>query len=113
MPPERAYGLLALFRWSDVRGWRPGARFGAAVGLFVWGTMALGLWSITTAAVDTLASWALGQGVELGLAGMVLGAGRAGTPGRRIWLRVAGAVVVFVILTVVLQSVGWAPAVRM
>ena len=106
-------GLMILFRRLDIRGWRDGGKVGLAVGLFVWCTMALGLWSITTASVDTLLGWGLGQGVELGLAGMVLGAGRAGTRLPRIWGRVVGAVVVFVILTVVLQNVGWAPAVRL
>ena len=106
-------GLMILLRTLGVRGWKDGGKVGVAVGLFLWGTMALGLWSITTARVDTLLAWSLGQGVELGLAGLVLGAGRAGTPLTRIWGRVAIAVVVFVALTVVLQSVGWAPAVRM
>jgi hypothetical protein len=104
--------LAWLFRRLDVRGWRDGGKTGLAVGLFLWGTMALGLWSITTARVDTLVAWTLGQGVELGLAGVVLGAGRAGTPMRRIEWRVGAAIVVFVVLTIVLQSVGWAPAVR-
>lgn len=105
-------GLLWLFRRLDVRGGRDGGKTGLAVGLFLWGTLALGLWSITTARVDTLLAWGLGQGAELGLAGMVLGAGRAGTPLARLWGRVAIAVVVLVVLTVVLQNVGWAPAVR-
>lgn len=99
-------GLMLLLRRLDIRGWRDGGRVGLAVGLFVWGTMALGLWSITTAGIDTLAAWSIGQGIELGLAGMALGAGRAGTPLTRIWGRVAGAVVVFAVLTVVLQNTG-------
>lgn len=124
LPPESAFaripagylafllltvGLLWLFRQLDVRGWRDGSRLGVTVGIFLWGVMALGLWSITTAGVDLLAAWGLGQGVELGLAGTVLGAGRAGAPLRRVWTRVVGAVVVFLIATVVLQSIGWAP----
>ena len=105
--------LLFLFRRLGIRGWRDGGKAGLAVGLFLWGTMALGLWSITTARVDTLVAWSLGQGVELGLAGVVLGAGRADTPLPRIWGRVVGAVVLLVILTVVLQNTGWAPALQM
>lgn len=106
-------GLLWLFRQLDVRGWRDGGRLGLAVGVFLWGTLALGLWSITTARVDTLVAWTLGQGVELGLAGMVLGAGRAGTPMRRIGWRVGTFIVVCAVLTIVLQSVGWAPVLRL
>jgi hypothetical protein len=106
-------GLLWLFRRLDVRGWRDGARLGLAVGLFIWLTLALGLWSITTARVDTLVAWTLGQGVELGLAGLVIGAGRAGTPLRRIWWRVGAFIAVCAVLTIVLQSVGWAPTARL
>lgn len=105
-------GLLWLFRRLDVRGWREGVRLGAGVGLFLWGTLALGLWSITTARVDTLATWALGQGMELGLAGMVLGAARAGVPMGKVWRRVAVAVLLLIATTVVLQTLGWAPAAR-
>lgn len=103
-------GLLWLFRKLDVRGWRDGARLGTGVGLFLWVTMALGLWSITTARIDTLAGWGLGQGIELGLAGTVLGAARGGTPMARAWRRVAAATVLFVVATIVLQSIGWAPS---
>ncbi|MGK7311242.1 MAG: hypothetical protein ACN0LA_03300 [Candidatus Longimicrobiales bacterium M2_2A_002] len=104
--------LLWLFRRLDVRGWRDGARVGAGIGLFLWGTLALGLWSITTAGVDTLVAWGLGQGVELGLAGMVLGAARAGAPMGKLWGRVAGAVILLVAATIALQTLGWAPAAR-
>lgn len=124
LPPESAFaripaGYLAfllltgalywLFRRLDIRGWRDGARLGAIAGLVLWGVMALGLWSISTAPVDLLVAWGVGQGIELGLAGVVLGAGRGGTPLRRIWGRVAVAIVLFIVATVVLQSVGWAP----
>lgn len=105
-------GLFWLFRRLDVEGWRAGAKTGVAAGLFVWGTLALGLWSITTARVDTLVAWTLGQGVELGLAGLVLGAGLAGTSMRRIWWRVGAAIAVCAVLTIVLQNVGWAVAGR-
>lgn len=105
-------GLLWLFRRLDVRGWLDGLRLGLGAGLFVWLSLALGLWSITSADPDLLLGWGVGQGFELGLAGAVLGAGRAGAPLRRLWLKVALAVLLLVAATVVLQSVGWAPAVR-
>lgn len=106
-------GLLWLFRRLDVRGWRRGARLGVGAGLFLWITMALGLWSITTAGVGTLVAWSLGQGIELGLAGAVLGAARDRAPMGRVWAWVAGGVVLLIVATVVLQSIGWAPAVRL
>ena len=128
LPPEAAFaripagyltfllltvGLLWLFRRLDVRGWREGAGTGLAVGLYLWATMALGLWSITTAETPTLVGWSLGQGVELGLVGAVLGAGRGGAPLRGLWFRVVGAVLAFVIAAVVLQNVGWAPTAQL
>lgn len=128
LPPEAAFaripagyltflfltvGLLWLFRRLEVLGWREGAGTGLAVGLYLWATMALGLWSVTTAEVGTLVGWSLGQGVELGLVGAVLGAGRAGAPLRGLWLRVGGAVLAFVVAAVVLQNVGWAPTVQL
>ena len=102
-------GLWWLLRRLDVSGWRDGARYGLGAGLFVWGTLALGLWSITTATIGLLVGWTVGQAVELGLAGMVLGAGRAGASGRRIWSRVGLAVLLFLVATIVMQSIGWAP----
>lgn len=126
LPPETAFaripagylafllltgGLLWLFRRLDVRGAGDGGRMGLAVGLFLWGTLALGLWSITTAAADLLIGWWVGQGVELALAGAVLGAGRADTSLGRLWGRVVVAVVLLLAATVALQNLGWAPAV--
>jgi hypothetical protein len=78
----------------------------------VWGALAIGLYSISTVTVSLLAGWWIGQTVELGLAGAVLGAAANGVPLKRIWAVVAGAVVACVAGTVVLQSVGLAPPMR-
>ena len=106
-------GLLWLFRRLDVRGAGAGVRLGGAVGLTVWGTVALGLYSVSTGSPALLVGWWLGQSAELALAGAVLGARGGGAPLRRIWLLVGFAVVVAVAVTVVLQSLGLAPAVKM
>jgi len=105
-------GLLWLFRRLDVRGAGDGLRLGGAVGLAVWGVVALGLYSVSTGDPALLVGWWLGQSAELALAGAVLGAGAAGVRLRRIWLLVGLAVVAAVAVTVLLQSLGLAPAVK-
>lgn len=127
LPPEEAFrriplgylsflvltiGLFWLVRRLDVHGSISGFRFGAAAGAVVWGAFAVGLYSISTAALPLLAGWWVGQTIELGLAGAVLGAAANGVPLKRIWALVAVAVVVFVVATIVLQSVGLAPAMK-
>lgn len=105
--------LWWLLRRIDVRGFARGVRVGLVSGGVVWASLLLGLWSISTAPVDLLVGWWVGQSLELGAAGGVLGAGLAATSRaerRRIYRRVAVALVVCVCATVLLQSVGWAPA---
>jgi hypothetical protein len=95
-----------------VRGPIAGFRHGTAAGAVLWGAFALGLYSISTVPPPLLAGWWIGQAVELGLAGAVLGAAAHGVPLKRIWLVVTGAVVAFVAATVVLQSLGLAPPMK-
>jgi hypothetical protein len=59
-----------------------------------------------------LAGWWLGQAIELGLAGAVLGAAAGGARSKRIWALVIVAVIICVVATITLQSIGWAPAVK-
>lgn len=100
--------LTVALQWLvarlDLRGAAAGARLGVAGGFVVWGALCLGLWSITPAGVGLLVGWWVGQSVELGLAGAVLGAARAGATGRRLALRVCAAVVALIVATVVLQN---------
>jgi hypothetical protein len=105
-------GMYWLLRRLHVAGSWAGLRYGAAAGSVVWGALAIGLFSITTARPAVLAAWWIGQTVELGLAGAVLGAAAGGVPMKRIWVRVAIAVLVCAAATVVLQSAGLAPPMR-
>ncbi len=105
--------LYWLLGRLGVRGAGAGFRYGAAAGVVVWGALVVGLYSISTAAVPLLAAWWLGQALELGLAGAVLGAAATGVPLKRIWARVAIVVVASVVMTVVLQSLGWAPPMKL
>lgn len=127
LPPEEAFrriplgyvaflgltiGLYWLLRRLGIRGPTAGFQYGAMAGAVVWGALAVGLYSISTATLPLLAGWWIGQTVELGLAGAVLGAAANGVPLKRIWAIVAVAVIAFAAGTIVLQSVGLAPAMK-
>lgn len=104
--------LYWLLRRLGVRGAIAGLRHGIAAGAVVWGAFAVGLYSISTVTLPLLAGWWVGQTVELGLAGTVLGAAANGVPLKRIWAFVTGAVVACVAGTIVLQSLGLAPPMK-
>lgn len=105
-------GLDWLLRRLAVEGALLGLRYGAVGGATLWGALALGLYSISTATVPLLAGWWIGQTVELALAGCVLGWVAGGASLRRVWAVVIVVVVLCVATTVVLQSFGMAPAMR-
>lgn len=115
------YLAFLLMTWSlawaierlDIRGGGAGFRFGLIAGVVIWGALALGLYSVSTAPVALLLGWWIGQALELGLAGAVVGAGLAGTPRRRLLGRVLLVVLLLVVATVVLQSLGLAPPMRL
>ena len=104
--------LYWLLRRLRVSGLAAGFRHGIGAGMVVWGALAIGLYSISTARWEILAAWWIGQTAELGLAGAVLGAAASGVPLKRIWAVVGGAVLVFFMATAVLQSFGLAPPMK-
>jgi hypothetical protein len=104
--------LYWLLRRLGIRGGFAGLRYATAAGAVVWGALALGLYSISTVPWPILVAWWLGQALELGAAGTVMGAAIGGAPSRRLWAVVIVIVFACVAITVVLQSVGWAPAMR-
>jgi hypothetical protein len=104
--------LYWLLHRLGVRGAIAGFRHGVVAGAVVWGAFSLGLYSISTVAFPLLAGWWFGQALELGLAGAVLGAAADGARLRRIWSLVAIAVVACVAATIALQSIGWAPPMK-
>ena len=128
LPPEEAFrripfgyltfliftaSLYWLLRRLDSRGAWAGFRLGAAAGAVVWGAHVIGLYSIATAGLPLLAGWWIGQTIELGLAGGVISAVAGGARLKRVWGIVIAAVVVCLAATIVLQSIGWAPAMRL
>jgi hypothetical protein len=127
LPPEEAFrripfgyltfliltaSLYWLLQRLGVRGAAEGFRHGLVAGFIVWGAQAIGLYSISTASWRLLAGWWIGQAIELGLAGAVLGAVAGGARLKRVWALVMVAVIICLAVTITLQSIGWAPAVK-
>lgn len=104
--------LWWLFSRLDVKGGFTGLRLGIGIGLVLWGAWSLGLYSVSVAEGDLLVGWWLGQGVEMGLAGAVLGAAAAGIRRRTLWTRVGIAWLLLAATTVLLQTLGLAPAMK-
>jgi hypothetical protein len=128
LPPNEAFALIplgylgflllsGLLTWLmlslHIGGGREGALFGLKLGVLTWGALVLGLASISTASLPLLAGWFTGQVAELALAGYFVGSALAGVSLRRLVRYLILLVVVMVIATVLLQTTGIAPAVRM
>jgi hypothetical protein len=128
LPPVQAFALIpvgylsfwlfvVLLLWLMTRlgvfGWRRGFVFGLELGALTWGAFVLGLLSISTASLPLLIGWFVGQTVELGIGGAVVGSGLAGTSLRRLLLSIVVFVVGLFIITVALQTLGLVPATRM
>lgn len=108
-----AVALYWLLLRLGVRGVASGFAHGLVLGGAVWGALVLGLYSISTASMPLLLGWWAGQAVELGLAGAVLGGATGGVSLKRIWLIVALAVTSSIAVTILLQSLGLAPAMKL
>lgn len=106
--------LSALLLWLMDRlklsGWRQGAVFGLQLGALIGGAGLLSLFSISTAGLTLLIAWFVGQILQTGLAGAVIGSGLAGQRLRVIFARVLALVVLLAAATIIMQNVGLAPA---
>ncbi len=100
------YWLLLRLGVADGPG---GMRLGLGVGVVVWGVHALGLYSISTVPGDLVLGWAVGQPLELALAGYLMGRSLGGMPPRRLVAVALAVGLVFALAAVVLQSAGLAP----
>ena len=102
--------LLWLMLRLELVGWRQGLAFGLKLGALIGGTGVLGLLSISTAGSGLLVGWFIGQTLEMALAGMVAGSGLTGQRLGTLALRVVVLVLFLVAVTIVMQSIGLAPA---
>ena len=105
-----AIALAWLLPRLNVQRGRDGALIAGVFGAVVWGSLVLGLWSISTAEPGLLAGWWVGQSVELAVGGAVIGSILAGTRVRTMVWRVAALVAGGFIAAVVLQTIGYAEA---
>jgi hypothetical protein len=127
LPPQMAFRyiplgylsfliLAILLVWLmvklDVRGWRVGFLFGLKLGALFWGAMVMGLMSISTAEWSLLFGWFCGQTLELATAGLFAGLGLGGMGLFRLFLMILAFVILMFVVTVVLQSTGIAPTIR-
>ena len=104
--------LLWLMLRLEIRGARAGFSFGLRLGLLAWGALTLGLASISTADLDLLVGWWIGQSLELGIAGALAGYGFSQARLLRLAAAVFGLVILLLVLTVMMQTFGLAPAAR-
>ena len=109
--------FIILLVWLMVRqkigGASRGLLFGLQVGALAWGSLVLGLLSISTASLELMAGWFIGQTVEAGIGGLVVGLGLASKRPWRLVLYVVLFVIASLVVTIILQSVGLAPAVEL
>ena len=107
---------IVLLAWLmvrlGIRGWKTGLVFGLQVGALVWASLILGLLSISTASWGLMLGWFVGQTIEAGIGGLVLSVGLTADRLGRLLLYVLLFVIAAVVATIVLQSVGLAPATR-
>jgi len=104
--------LVWMLSALGARGARKGLQLGAGLGAALWGSLGLGLYSISTASPVLLISWAVGQTVEMAYAGAIVGWAFAEGSLKKPYLAVLAATIVLVILTIAAQSSGLAPVVR-
>jgi hypothetical protein len=68
--------------------------------------------SVSTASLDLLLGWFIGQAIEIAIAGAVVGSGLAGMRLRRLFGFVLFIVLLSVITTILLQTFGVVPTTR-
>lgn len=120
LPPERAFVLIPvgylsflilviLAVWLMVRlkiaSWQAGFLFGLKLGALIWGALTISLISISTAPLLLMTGWFVGQTIETGIAGLVIGAGLGVEKLRSLTLWVIVFVIVAFVLGVILQNI--------
>ncbi|MBE9524674.1 MAG: hypothetical protein IMY76_06215 [Chloroflexi bacterium] len=123
LPLERAFALIPigylsflifgiLLLWLmlklNIKGLKQGAVFGLQVGILTWGAFSIGLFSIATVPLDLLSAWFMGQAVELGIAGGVIGYGLTQSNLGRLLIKVLVFVFVSAVIAIVIQNISLA-----
>ena len=128
LPPERMFKLIPLGYLSfllmavllcwlmvshDVFGRLEGSLFGLKLGGLMGGAGMLGIASISTAEFSLLFGMFIGQTIELGIAGAVIGSALGGTSLKRLSIAVSFFVISSLVITIMLQAMGLAPAAQL
>lgn len=85
---------------------REGFELGLWLGVVMWASLGLGLYSITTAAPMVLVSWTIGQSLEMAIAGALIGMSLQNGQLRKAFMVALVASVFLVIVTILMQSFG-------
>lgn len=101
--------LVWIMEGLNINKWQKGFWFGLKFGALLGALSTFGLYSISNIETDLLLGWWIGQTLELGIAGMVAGAGIFGKSLVLLLKWVILFVVIMVIATISLQSFGFAP----
>ena len=104
--------LIWLIEKLHITTFLKGAWFGLRLGIIVWGSLILGLFSIATAPVTLLIGWFVGQSVEMMLGGAIASYGLQSEKLRSLTFRVFLLVIALLIITIIMQNTGLAPAIR-
>ncbi len=100
--------LAILLTWLIIRlninSGREGLIFGLKIGGLVWGSVVLGLLSISTAEPALMLGWFLGQSFEMGIAGFVIGIGNSDFKTRKLGLWVTLFFILSVITGILIQN---------
>jgi len=120
LPPDRAFFLIPLgylsflistvmlvwlFGRLGINTWPEGCIFGLKLGALIWGSLVLGLLSITTASPILMLGWFFGQTIESAIAGLVVGAGFGAENLRKLFVGVLLLTTGSITIGVVLQSI--------
>lgn len=107
-----AFILVWITERLEIKNWQNGFWLGLKLGAILWGSFAVGLYSISTVKIDLLFGWWIGQTLELGITGIVVGAAMSGKRLKILILWVLLFVALLIIATIVLQAVGFAPPMK-
>lgn len=127
LPPEALFqriplGYIAfllstiLVTWLMVKlnlsGWKQGVAFGLKFGVVSEAALVLGTMSAFPVSPSLLIAWFFGGVVQYSIVCTVIGNGLGSVHLGRLWAKVLVFVVVLVVVTIILQTLGYAPAIR-
>lgn len=108
--------LVILLTWLMVRlnisGWKQGASFGLKFGVLFEAAATLGTLSAFSVSPSLIIAWFLGGVIKDSILCMIIGSGLGGAHLGRLWAKAIVFIVVIVIVTLILQAFGYAPAIQ-